>query len=574
MRFLDKLFGKREKSKAKDAVSPEEEGTERVGEADAGTSLVEEFDGFSQPQHLAKFLNKHSEGEISTFIERFPFSDMRLDYPSISRDDRNSKRFELVTYLAGILLRYETYRDDPRWTNQLPANLSASELSEKLLSKLIPFVETQRGVNMAMVIRTRLYELATDLIREDRNREAMVCLEVSRPSPKEDHDFWLCACYHNVGRSERDLSAVKAGIKLVEEITRDQSRVSDDVLQKLRQTDMLAKLKKLELELEIAPKNAVEAPDKMGARHAVERLIKTLQETTNRNAAWEVIEALIKMGDSAVEPLLKTLQEAPDGDVKWGVVKVLGELGDERAVEPLLEMFQEVTDRDLQGSVAEALGRLGDRRAVEPLLKSLSEVPNRDVVSALGRLGDRRAVEPLLELLQEVTYRDGQRSVIQKIEDRDWQRSVAEALGRLGDRRAVEPLLKLLQEDACESMVLGAAADALGDIGDPRATDMLITALKHKDGYVRLCAARSLGDIGESKAVQPLAAVLRDEFEVWEGDYTLRFDSRSETVKEAARSLSRIGGPLAQETLNAALHHGHPVVRKVAAEALAESDEA
>ena len=155
----------------------------------------------------------------------------------------------MILHLAKILLRYKDYLADPNWTGLLPPSLNAPALSDKLLPALMLFVEKQQGVDIAMSLRTALYDFSMDLMRIDKNREAMISLAVSNPSPREDHAFWLCACYYNVGKMENDLHAVRAGIALVEEISSGKSKVSAAVVQKLRQMDLLSKLRVMESEL-------------------------------------------------------------------------------------------------------------------------------------------------------------------------------------------------------------------------------------------------------------------------------------------------------------------------------------
>ena len=191
----------------------------------------------------------YSQTDIEQFIEGFPFSDLSLEYKSLDRDFRNSTRCEMILHLAKILLRYNDYLADANWTGLLPTSLDAGALSDKLLPALVSFIKKQQGVDIAMSLRTALYDFAMDLMRSDKNREAMVSLAVSNPSPREDHAFWLCACYHNVGKMEDDLQAVRAGIALAEGITSGKSRAGTGVEQKLRQTDLLSKLRALEGDL-------------------------------------------------------------------------------------------------------------------------------------------------------------------------------------------------------------------------------------------------------------------------------------------------------------------------------------
>ena len=223
----------------------------RPGEAlqQVDGTLLDEFDRLQELQGLGGFLQRHPESELASFIDAFPFNELRLDYGALQEDFRNSTRCEMVLHLANILLRYDEYLADPKWKGLLPASLNANALFGKLIRRLAGFIEKQAGIDIAASLRGALYDFAMDLIRTDRNREAMICLAVSRPSPREDHDFWLCACYHNVGKMEKDLQAVCDGIKLAEGLLAEGSKAPGAVLQKLRQTDMLGKLRSTEAEI-------------------------------------------------------------------------------------------------------------------------------------------------------------------------------------------------------------------------------------------------------------------------------------------------------------------------------------
>jgi hypothetical protein len=210
---------------------------------------LSQFDELTQLKDLGKFLKGRSEEELESFLQEFPFSDLSLDYSSVERDFRNCRRAEMVLYLARVLLRWKDYVSNPMWQGLLPRNLNAARLNDVLSSRLFSFLAAQRGTDITMVLRTALYDFAMDLVREDKNREAIVCLEVSRPSPREDHDFWLCACYHNIGKLEKDKEVIDRGLKLAEEMMAGKAKTSPSVLAKMRQVDLLGKLRTMAAEL-------------------------------------------------------------------------------------------------------------------------------------------------------------------------------------------------------------------------------------------------------------------------------------------------------------------------------------
>jgi len=215
--------------------------------------MLAEFDGLKEAAELGNFLKRHSEEELISFIEGFPFSELKPDWAAVEKDFRNCSRMENILLLASMLVNWKEYRADHRWQGLLPDALDTPGLYNRLSSKLFPFLEGQMGCDIAMVLRARLYDFAMILIQEDRNREAMICLEVSRPSPKEDHDFWLCACYHNIGKLEKDPEVIRRGVILAQEMMSGESKVPNGVIQKMKQTDLLGKLKQMESDIRATP---------------------------------------------------------------------------------------------------------------------------------------------------------------------------------------------------------------------------------------------------------------------------------------------------------------------------------
>lgn len=253
MSIIERLFGKKSKpqsSRERPTVADVPLATSSTSQGDVrGSALLAEFDSLKELRQLGRFLKAHSQAEIEHFIEGFPFSDLSLEYKSLERDFRNSTRCEMILHLARMLLFYKDYLADTEWTGILPTSLDAKALSDKLFPALMTFIEKQKGVDIAMSLRSALYDFAMGLIQLEKNREAMTILAVSNPSPREDHAFWLCACYYNVGQLEDDLQAVKTGIALAEDITSGRSQSAAGAAKKLRQTDFLSKLRELETKL-------------------------------------------------------------------------------------------------------------------------------------------------------------------------------------------------------------------------------------------------------------------------------------------------------------------------------------
>jgi serine/threonine protein kinase len=120
--------------------------------------------------------------------------------------------------------------------------------------------------------------------------------------------------------------------------------------------------------------------------------------------------------------------------------------------------------------------------------------------------------------------------------------------------KAIPALIDALEKPPAPGKVEVPPMPAPQDPQDPLA--VLIGALKSKDQHDRVQAARELGGIGADagRAIPVLLEVLRD--------------SEVKVRTEAARALERMG-PAAQLALSASLRDEDPVVRRIAAEALA-----
>ena len=121
--------------------------------------------------------------------------------------------------------------------------------------------------------------------------------------------------------------------------------------------------------------------------------------------------------------------------------------------------------------------------------------------------------------------------------------------------KAIPALIDALEKPPAPSAVEAPPMPAPRDL-QPDPLAVLIRALKSKDQRDRVQAARELGGIGADagRAIPVLLEVLRD---------------REVKVRtEAARALERMG-PAAQAALSASLRDEDPVVRRIAAEALA-----
>jgi hypothetical protein len=196
-------------------------------------TLLEFMDRSKGADELYEMLRSRSPVEIEQLCRTFPVESLRLDWDSIQSDFRNSQRFESVTILAQILVRYEeTLKNNPE--HRLPATLHGGELGEVLMGRLMPFIASQK-VEIAQGLRIRLYDFAIALMQAGRNRDALTCFVASRPSMKEDHEFWICACRFNIAQTSKDGDEIKAAVENAEQILSGKIKVPERYLQGARQ---------------------------------------------------------------------------------------------------------------------------------------------------------------------------------------------------------------------------------------------------------------------------------------------------------------------------------------------------
>jgi hypothetical protein len=108
----------------------------------------------------------------------------------------------------------------------------------------MPFIRSQQAVEVAHTLRIRLYDFAMALMQaRGHDRDALDCLLVSRPSLREDHDFWIAACRHNIAQATKNREEILAAIESAEAIASGRLKVPGKYVQGA--TQMLEKLRRM-----------------------------------------------------------------------------------------------------------------------------------------------------------------------------------------------------------------------------------------------------------------------------------------------------------------------------------------
>ena len=123
------------------------------------SSLLAFLDNTKGTDELYEMLRTRSAAEIESLCTAYPIEQLRLDWSSVQNDFRNNQRFELVTVLAQVLVRYdEILKTSPE--RRLPRTLPAKKFADILMARLMPFISSQQKVELAHGLRIRLYDFA------------------------------------------------------------------------------------------------------------------------------------------------------------------------------------------------------------------------------------------------------------------------------------------------------------------------------------------------------------------------------------------------------------------------------
>lgn len=201
--------------------------------------LLEFLDNSKGTDELYEMLRTRPAAEVEQLCRSYPCDTIRLDWESIQNDFRNNQRFELITMLAQIFVRYaEILTESPE--HRLPAEFPAERLTAILMCRIIALVNSRQGIEIAAGLRVRLYDFAMSLMQAGRDADALTCLAASKPSLKQDHDFWICACRFNIAQMTKDAADIAAAREPLQQIVDGTLKVPSQYVGGAKQ--MLSKL--------------------------------------------------------------------------------------------------------------------------------------------------------------------------------------------------------------------------------------------------------------------------------------------------------------------------------------------
>lgn len=301
----------------------------------------------------------------------------------------------------------------------------------------------------------------------------------------------------------------------------------------------------------------------------VEALVAAIREDERPDA--ETAEAL--RGPESLAALRRSILSA-DAAAATAAIEVSAAVGARELRPEIHEALRAFAPR-VRGAAVEALGLLGEKGDLPRVLAmtgDLDTLVRRKAIEAAGVLGGGGEIDGLVPFVQDKDLEVRTAAIVSliRIGGLDGILAAAESLGRmvesglasdrataakiLGEvrvRHFIPSLLKLLEDS--DTMVRRRAVRALGKIGDPRSAAALVRLL----GDPHLGPGAQWGLIAGvgREAVGHLVEAVRGG----EGDARAR----------AAEALARIGGPAAEETLQAVVDDKDPRVRDAALGGLA-----
>jgi HEAT repeat protein len=297
-----------------------------------------------------------------------------------------------------------------------------------------------------------------------------------------------------------------------------------------------------------------------------EKAIDGLKNATNddnyfvRRLSLEALAGLC--GERAIPILVERLDD-PESFVRHAVVTELGEIGGVKVIDPLIKATGD-SDSFVVKQAFSYLGEIGGELVYKYLLEYLTSHTGEHIghaAEALGQLGNREVIPTLIPLLDEYkrdTFEDDEPFFFLT----DWSDYVrvriAAALCQLGEKQGQRALIEALEN----GIELNYVARALGRTGENEVLTDLMNILeryKGEDGSIAIAEALSnLGVADTNSIIAAMASILA------------KYKSRSDESRRirAINVLGQMGGRLAIEVINKALEEAHPSIQFAAILAL------
>lgn len=242
-----------------------------------------------------------------------------------------------------------------------------------------------------------------------------------------------------------------------------------------------------------------DASDREGSQRLLEWTLAAF-EAGDFHQRWDLAKVLPNFGEMAIAPLVEILEDdLAETQLRWFVTRVLGQFDRPEAIQALVQVLQTAEDEELKAMAAESLTQNGEVAV--------------------------RVLTPLLN----------------NPESREF---AARSLAHVRHPDIIDPLLHLLDDERVEvrSLALKALTGAIDYATSdryPRLRAALIRKNDDRAAEVRREAVAGLGLYGMRDADGEIVSILRSR--LW--DFNLS------VCQQAAMSLARIGGEMAQRAL-------------------------
>lgn len=255
-----------------------------------------------------------------------------------------------------------------------------------------------------------------------------------------------------------------------------------------------------------ARKYAARSLGKIAAPNTAEALANALSD---KDASYEVANALAQLGKPATQFLLTALNDKSNATKRREACRVLGKLKSSETVEPLIKILND-GDKEVRIAACVALGEIGDAKATDAIIEALNDTDNsvrEKAVQALGSLKQSTAVPLLILALGDsnysVSYEAGR--ALENLNEKALADAVRKALGgdsttliNLNDKRAIPALIQSLGNSNPKQQQ--AAIEALSKLGEEPLANAFSQALAGNP--------EPLAQLNDERALKPLLNIL------------------------------------------------------------------
>jgi len=196
--------------------------------------ISQHFENSKQYSDLYEIFRVFSEEEIENFCMYYSMDKLKLDLNSAMSDNNFGK----MSTLLQIFCDYDELTK--KYPETFPKKLPSQKYLDILVKRLIPFIAIQNKQQICAASKKEMYTIGLFLIKVGRNKDALVFLEHSYPSIKEDHYFWIASSYCTIAISTKTASDINIAKEKLDDIVKGKIKLRDNYISGAQ--DMLKQL--------------------------------------------------------------------------------------------------------------------------------------------------------------------------------------------------------------------------------------------------------------------------------------------------------------------------------------------